>query len=201
MAVRDADGGSDPYRSRPANGRNPLVRRADRVESWCAAALVALLFAGVPTASLAVGRVAYASEMHTVRAQAAERHRVQARLTADAEVMAQTDTDGTSRAPVRWTEGNGAQRSGTAGVAPGTAKGSTVRIWVDRTGSVTTAPMPEKAAVATGWAAGFLTAGLVTAWGFGARAALRRLLDRSRYARWEHEWEAFEPQWSRRYHP
>jgi hypothetical protein len=137
--------------------------------------------------------------MRTVQSQNAERHRVEARLTADAQGTGQrSDEENVQQAPVRWTEKDGTQHSGTARVIPGADKGETVKIWVDREGTVTEAPMPSGSAVATGWLAGGLTAGAVTAGVLGTRRSARYVLDRRRYAQWDAEWELLEPLWSKR---
>lgn len=137
--------------------------------------------------------------MDTVRAQAAERHEVTARLLSNAE-GAGDGAEGTLQpAWVRWTDENGGERTGTALVKSGTAKGSTARVWLDGEGAVTDPPMSAGNATATGWLAGGMAA-LAVATGFcAARAAVRKVLDRGRYARWDAEWDLVEPQWSARF--
>ncbi|MEU6083618.1 hypothetical protein [Streptomyces sp. NPDC047108] len=189
-------GREDPYA-----GPNPLVRRSDRVQRWVGRLILLLVALGLPTAALAAGMAVHASEMRTVHAQAAERHEVTARLTTDADVVgsAQADTgDDLHHARVAWTEKDGTQRTGTARVDPDAHKGSTVRLWADRDGRVTTPPMTAASASVTGWAAGGVTAGAVVVAAIGARTGLRWMLDRHRYAQWDAEWELLEPQWSRR---
>ncbi|WKX69008.1 hypothetical protein [Streptomyces sp. XD-27] len=158
-----------------------------------------LLLVGVPVLAFAAGSAAYTSELHTARSQAAERHQVTARLTGDAggAVVSRAGED-MQKAPVRWTEKNGAVRTGVAEVPPGAEKGETVRVWVDRAGKVTDAPLPASSATATGWTAGAMTAaaGVTAVW--GTRAAVRWAFDRRRYAQWEKEWDVLEPVWSRR---
>ncbi|WP_413797161.1 hypothetical protein [Streptomyces iranensis] len=156
--------------------------------------LLFVLVIGLPTASLSAGLAAYRSEMHTVRAQAAERHRVTARLT--------TGSEGTGAArqwaQVSWTDRDGPRRTGVARVATGTPKGTIVRIWVDRQGAVTEAPVRPADAAATGWVTGCVTAGAVFAVIVNARVGLAHVLDRRRHARWGAEWDRLEPQWSGR---
>jgi hypothetical protein len=194
---QNAGGPRSPHRKRLPKRANPLCRTSDRIEAWVSGVLFAVLALGLPAASLSVGRAAYSSELRTVNAQAAERHQVDARLSADATGSGQ-GRGGFQNAPVHWTEKDGTQHSGTAHVTPGTANGATVRIWVNRDGAVTDAPMPPGSAIATGWLAGGLTAGAVTAGVFGARRGVRYTLDRRRYAQWEAEWQMLEPQWSKR---
>ncbi|MEV6316506.1 hypothetical protein [Streptomyces sp. NPDC051776] len=185
----------------PHQGPNPLVRRSDRVQAWVGRLILLLFVLGLPTAALAAGMAVHASEMRTVHAQEAERHQVTARLTSDPDVVgaAEPDTgDDLHHARVGWTEKDGTQRTGTARVPPDAHKDSTVRIWVDRGGGVTTPPMTSESAAVTAWAAGGVTAGAVVVLAIGARSGLRWVLDRHRYAQWDAEWELLEPHWSRR---
>jgi len=84
-------------------------------------------------------------------------------------------------------------------VKSGTAKGSTARVWLDREGAVTGPPMNAGNAAATGWLAGGMAALAVVTGVCAARAGVRKVLDRGRYARWDAEWDLVEPQWSARF--
>ena len=64
---------------------NPLMRPSDRFEWWFGRFLIFLLVLGLSVAAYNAGMTAYGASMHTVRAQAADRHEVTARLTADVE--------------------------------------------------------------------------------------------------------------------
>ncbi|MBU3865769.1 hypothetical protein KN815_17340 [Streptomyces sp. 4503] len=171
-----------------------MLRPCDRLQFRLSILLLFVLVIGLPTASLSAGLAAYRSEMHTVRVQAAERHQVTARLI--------TDSEGTGAArqwaQVRWADRGGPKRTGLARAARGTPNGTIVRIWVDREGTVTEAPVRPADATATGWITGCVTAGAVFAMITNARAGLAHVLDRRRYARWGAEWDRLEPQWSGR---
>jgi hypothetical protein len=178
-----------------------LRRPSDVVQSWLTAILLVFLVLGAPAAALGTGTVVYRSDLETVRTQSAERHRVAARLAVDADPGAvQSTGEGTAKVavPVRWTDEDGRERTATTAVEPGARAGTTVRIWVDREGAVTTAPMSPSNAMASAWVTGVLTACVMAAGSVAARAALVRLLDRRRYAQWEAEWELLEPRWSGR---
>ncbi|MCC2273916.1 hypothetical protein LKL35_00410 [Streptomyces sp. ET3-23] len=184
-----------PHRFR-LRAANPLRRRSDRCQSWLGTCLLLLLILAVPTIPVLVAQDVYASEMRTLHAQSAQRHRIAARVTADAQGSSAGDS--LQRAPVRWTDATGAARTGTADVPAGSAKGDRVSIWVDRAGRPAKPPMRREEALTAGWFAACLTgAGLVLVY-CGARAALVGMLNRRRYARWEAEWEAVEPRWSGR---
>jgi hypothetical protein len=159
--------------------------------------LLLVFVLGLPTAALSAGLTAYESSMRAVQSQSEQRHEVTARLASDVKGGAE---DAKRLAQVRWTDVNGLARTGTALVEPGTLKGAAVRVWVSRDGTVTDPPMSTLNATTTGWLVGAMAAGGVTAGFFAARAGIRRVLDRRRYARWDAEWDLVEPQWSARFH-
>jgi hypothetical protein len=103
------------------------------------------------------------------------------------------------RAQVRWTDDNGSVRTATTLVTSGTRQGDTVRLWVDRDSRLTGPPMSKLNATTTGWFAGGMAAIGVAAALFTARAGMRHVLDRRRYAQWDAEWDLVEPHWSARF--
>ncbi|WP_406369484.1 hypothetical protein OG788_06485 [Streptomyces sp. NBC_00647] len=193
-----------PYASGPPSrrgdhapkGANSLRRTSDRCEYWFRRILMVVLVLGLPAAAVSAGLTAYAASMRTVRAQAAERHQVTARLTTGVK----SDDDRAKRpAQVRWTDANGVVRTGAALVKPGTPKGATVRVWVTREETVTSPPASALNATTTGWMVGGMAAFGVAAGSYAAWAGIRLVLDRRRYAQWDAEWDLVEPQWSARF--
>jgi hypothetical protein len=176
---------------------NPLRRTSDRVEWWLCGVLVILLAVGLPAVSVAVGLATYTSQMRTVRAQSADRHTVTAYVTGAARTAGDTAVV-KERAPVRWTDPDGTRHTGTAAVDHGTPTGAGVRIWVDRDGSVASAPLTPGKAIGSGWSAGILAAGSVVAVLYAGRKGVERAINRRRYAQWADEWEQLEPRWSGR---
>nr|WP_309141349.1 hypothetical protein [Streptomyces composti] len=167
------------------------------MEFWLRRALLLVLVAGMPLAAVAAGTAAYEGAMHTVQVQAAERQQVRAELISGTE---DAYHGAKQQAKVRWSDQDGTVRTGTALVEADTPKGATVKIWVDRDGDVTSPPMTRTQAVTNAWFTGGLTAlGVVAATG-AAEALLRTALNRRRYAQWEAEWEAVEPEWAARFH-
>ncbi|WTX85958.1 hypothetical protein OG440_02760 [Streptomyces sp. NBC_00637] len=192
-----------PYASGPQpgcggdtfKGANSPRRPSDRIECWFRRLLMVVLVVGMPVAALGAGLTSYEASMRTVRTQAAQRHQVTARLTSDVK-----GGDWAKRAaPVRWTDGDGTVRTGTALVKPGMAEGATVRIWVTRHGTVTIAPTSTLNATTSGWLMGAMAAFGVAVGSHAARAGMSLVLDRRRYARWAAEWELVEPRWSARF--
>ncbi|MDX3451721.1 hypothetical protein PV396_07110 [Streptomyces sp. ME02-8801-2C] len=193
-----------PYASGPPSGRgdktpegaNPLRRTSDRLECWLCRVLMAVLVVGLPTAAVSAGLASYEVSMRTVRAQAADRHQVTARLTA----RVKNDDELAKRpARVRWTDADGNVHGATALVKSGTPKDATVRVWVTRDGTVTGPPVSTLNATTSGWMVGGMAAVGVAAGSYAARAGIRLVLDRRRYARWDAEWDLVEPQWSARF--
>ncbi|KES09106.1 membrane protein [Streptomyces toyocaensis] len=194
---------SSPYASGPPprgdqapEVRNPLIRTSDRVECWVRRALMVVLVVGLPLAGLLAGRAAQESSSHAARAQSAERQQVGARVLS---VTGNPGQPAKERAQVRWTDSGGEVRTATALLSPGTAEGATVRVWVDRDGTVTRAPLTERQAVTNGWFVGSVTVIGGAAGVFMTRAGTRLVLDRRRYARWDAEWELVEPRWTGRF--
>jgi hypothetical protein len=158
-----------------------------------------VLALGLPVVSLSAGLTAYELSMRVVQAQSVERREVTARLASDAEEARGGAQGAMQRAPVRWTDKDGKERTGIARVEPGTSRGATVRVWVDREGNISGPPMTADSATATGWLVGGMTAFAVAGVVFSARAGMGWVLDRRRYARWDAEWDLVEPGWSARF--
>lgn len=199
MSAQDSPYASGPHPSRrepTSKGANPLRRASDRFESWFRGFLMLLFVLGLPVAALSAGLTAYESSMRTVQAQSAERQEVTARLTSDGKGGT---VSGKQQVWVRWTDDKGTVRTATTLVKSGTPKGATVRVWVDRDGTITGPPNSELNARSTGWFVGGLAALGVAGGFFAAGAGMHHLLDRRRYAQWDAEWDLVEPLWSARF--
>ncbi len=183
---------------RSRRARNPLRRRSDIIEAWLLpAAVVAFLALG----PLVVSGAASWIHSDTVAAQHAQQswHRVSAVLLAGAPGPMMTDARADAWivwTPARWTLDGKPQR-GQVPVAAGTATGSVVPVWLDRSGRVQQPPLTtdqelERVIVSAGIMltalAVFLT---MLTW------AIRRLLDWRRLASWETAWLSVGPLWSR----
>jgi hypothetical protein len=181
-----------------------LPRRCvDRVEDVVIWMLISLSLLTVVLAAMVAAR-RYGGEMHRVDIETRERTQVQAvllepsrkLLVADdrAQVMQQIPT----LVPVRYTAPDGTARQADTLVIGGRPAGTTVPVWVDRSGMITRSPIRWLDALQHAGldAAGVLALGAVVLGGIwsGFRAWVRRLT----MARWEREWEQVEPQWSGR---
>ncbi|WP_404867390.1 hypothetical protein ACI1MP_01050 [Kitasatospora griseola] len=179
-------------RAHPGQRNNPLRRGSDRVQWWLARILLVLAIAGLP-AALAVGLAVHTAQARADRAQAADRHPVTARLAED--VPAAPDL-GTVPAAVTWTADGAAHRA-TATVDSGQDAGAPVQIWLDAHGNVVHAPAAASQATAAAWTAALITAAAVPLACALTWRGTTYVLDRSRYARWDAEWQQVEPRWTR----
>ncbi|MFF7795707.1 hypothetical protein [Streptomyces sp. NPDC007991] len=167
--------------------RNALKRRIDVVEAWIVlAGWVFALLGGVCAGLMAAGAVERAVER-----QQAESRQVAAVAVEDAPgpSPAREASDHRVWAKVRWTAPDGSTHTEQARVPPRTPAGSTIPLWVNRSGDITTPPVSGGEAwlhtTVGGGLAGVLAGGMV----LGATWVIRLALDRRRMAQWDAEWE------------
>jgi hypothetical protein len=177
--------------------RNELRRSSDRVEGVVAAALIAVFVAAVIVAAFLAAHV-YRSEQAT----SASLRRTVAVLSWPGAVT-ETPVLHQATAMATWRLSDGTARSGllTTTVAPGIfgqRAGSSVPLWLDRSGDPSAPPQG-----AGGMAVGATMAGLAIV---VASASLltfcyrlcQRGLDRRRLANWSSDWAVTGPQWTSR---
>ncbi|WP_369193914.1 Rv1733c family protein [Streptomyces djakartensis] len=177
--------------------RNPLKRRADRLEAWLLPGVWTLtVVAGVPAGT----RVCRSVEEGPA-GERAEWRPAAARLDERAPGVAARDR-GSSRADqvwaiARWTAPDGSSRTGRLRVAAGSPAGTPVTVWTDPEGrQVPRPPTASQArfrAVLTGGVAGVCAATVPLLFG----AAMGRRLERRRIDSWDAEWARFGPMWGR----
>ena len=180
--------------ARPTRPRRPR-RRSDRVAdltAWAvsAAALLVLL------ASLVIGM--QSARALTERAAAEERDRTPVTAIALDDVGLAPESGSTVLARVRWTEGDGIERTGSVEVTGPLTAGDEVTTWVTGEHRLVRAPLSQLevlfVAVATGTVVLAVGELLVLALGRLAFAGVAR----RHAADWEQEWEEVEPTWSGR---
>ena len=173
-------------------GRNPLRRNLDRAEAVAAAVLTVAFLAGVPVAAIAGQHIAYGVGARALQAQRSWRQ-APAVLLADAPVS----LFATARA--RWNAPDGTVRTGPIPAPPAARSGSTVKVWLDKSGNPTGAPslrlsqVRRQAVLAAVLAPVVLVEVLL-----GVAWMLHLALDRRRLAAWDTEWQVAEPQWTKR---
>jgi hypothetical protein len=178
--------------------RNPLRRRADRLEFAILAALFVVFLAGAPLIAMAVGGWAYAGADRVSRSENASWRPVTAVLRQGVPKAAFSPygTASFAQVPAVWTAPDGATRTGDITAVAGTAAGTRVTIWTDRSGTPTGPPLehPQVAdqAALAGTLAALGLAGTLTV----AGVLVRRAIDRRRLAAWDAAWDATGPLWS-----
>ncbi|MFJ8114188.1 hypothetical protein [Streptomyces sp. NPDC096132] len=172
---------------------NPLRRRDDIVEAWIVLAVWTAFAAGGTAAGLVTSHAAD----EVFAQQRAERQPVRAVLLNDVPRAATAVgvTSDRRTATVRWTASDGTPRTGRTLVDTGLKAGTSVTVWQDGQGRLTTAPPSSTEAAiesgALGTAAAAALAGLV----FGGGAVVRWRLDRRRIDGWGKEWDQVGPRW------
>lgn len=162
--------------------RNPLVRRADRIEAFVVLVAMFASLVAIPVAAV-VGASTYSARDRLYAREALERHRVAATVVdASAEDLEATAVE------AKWPVSAG-ERTGTLPFAGPAKPGDRVDVWVDNDGNPVVRPTPAWLAVGDG--IGMATVTLLSAVVVMATAvtAVRSRLDRARYARWDREIE------------
>jgi len=179
--------------------RNPLRRRTDRIEAVIRLATMILLLAAVPLAMITAGRQADHLALSQVHAQQVADHQVTAVLLQQAPATGVPNPYSSVQMTTvlaRWQPPGQVPRTGQVPAPVGAGPGSTVSVWLNASGTVTSAPPDHQTIVGNVLIAAFWT-GLVTILlVLGASALTRRILDRHRMRAWDAEWRATGPRWS-----
>jgi Flp pilus assembly protein TadB len=178
-------------------GSGPLKRTSDRLEAFARILLGFVLLLAIAVA-LAVATATYTQRRSEATAQAADRQRVMAELLEDASAPASGDVAYVRQASAVWTAPSGDEHQEVITVSPGARAGSTLFIWVDRSGDRTSPPMGDGDVAAPAVGHALLTYLGISVVAVGAYRFFRSLLERSRARRWGTEWEAVEPVWTAR---
>jgi hypothetical protein len=181
---------------------NPLRRGTDRAEAWIRIALVLTFLIGAPLAGWGAGRWAGSVAANAVHARLAGNHRVPATLLRDVPSGPdQQITLGLGLAKARWAGPGGSVRTGYVQAPAGSRAGSTVPVWLDRSGALTVPPSLLLGQV-RGWVLmmAVLAPVVLALLLLAVMGLLGHILERRRLAGWTHAWSAVEPQWTRRLH-
>ncbi len=169
--------------------RSPLCRPCDRLEARVGALLVLAFLLTAPLAACLAGGAAYRASAQTEQVERSERAATRAVLLANAGPVA-VGFAVVPQVPVlaRWTAPDGSPRTGPIVVTMSAPAGTEVPIWTDRAGNVVDPPREHEQTVlrasVAAMVAGFVVAMLLG----GARAGVRRAVDRRRMAGWDAEW-------------
>jgi hypothetical protein len=165
-------------------GRNQLVRRSDRLETFIVALAAIAVLVAVPFAATFGTSVKEAHSL-TYAQQAISRHETTAMALADARMHVQFNSQ-TFDVKARWSAEDGIH-IGTVSVPDVVRAGDRFDMWIGGDGNYADAPAPPNRAAteAVGWAAlSWIAVAAAVAAGVHA---LRRRLDRARYADWDRE--------------
>ena len=182
--------------------RNPMRRTTDRIQALLRAVLLVLLVLGGPVATAYAGHAVYISGSRTGRAQAAAWHRVPAVVLHVTRIASAwrhpVSPGGPAALSVRWTTPQGSSRTGEITGGPDAAPGSMMTVWIDKAGRLAHPPLPRADVVAHMIAAMAVTALALTVLLCAACRVASLVLDRYRLARWEADWLAVEPEWTKK---
>ena len=179
---------------------NPLRRRGDRLEVAARLATVLLILTAVPLAVIGVGRTVDHSVIRQAQAERASDRQVSAVLTQAAPAQGTPDPYSdvqTAWVHARWTAPDGTVHTGQLLALAGARKGSTARIWISASGSLTSPPATHGDIVSDVFIASAATGLILLVVLMGLGGLARRLLDRRRMSAWDSEWRAVEPLWTR----
>ena len=175
--------------------RNPLRRCVDRVEAAVVAGLIAVFLLSAPVLAAAAGHGIGSAGMREQRAEMAWRL-VPATVQGSPHGQIPSGPAATVWMPARWTAPNGQVRRGLIPVTPGDAADGSVRMWVDRSGSLTGPPLRHSQVQAYIAMAEWLTALMLGLLLCLVGVAGRVLLGRRRLADWNKAWREVEPRWT-----
>lgn len=180
-------------------GSGPLVRGTDRLQLLSRAVALLATLVAIPVALC----FAAGSRTHLEAVAAAQ---LRDRLQVDAVVLQDAptrhpDMDGGEDALpefVRgsWSTPGGVPREGLVPVATGTRAGAVERIWINREGTPTTAPMDGEAVAKTAETTGMGAFLGISCAAWGLHTVVRWSLDAHRARQWAAGWVAVEPIWS-----
>ncbi|POM24236.1 hypothetical protein BTM25_28640 [Actinomadura rubteroloni] len=168
--------------------RSPLLRHIDRVQQYCAAALLLFALVIVPATALWLGGWAYVAGRDAERAERAGRTRVPVTVTATGGLGTTGDRYVHETVQGVWTGPDGQRRTGTLPAWKDAEVGERRLVWMDRDGMPTVRPRPHSRTVTDAAYAG-VVGGLGAVVPFGlVYWTLRTRCDRVRYRLWEADW-------------
>ena len=165
-----------------ALGRNPVVRRSDRIEALAILTVLVLGILAIPFAAHVEDQT-YRSHVHLAAEQSQTRHPVQA-VVLEGSTGMPTDFDAPVSVRVQWHEG--ARMRTEEIVSPGVvATGAPLTVWLDTAGRVVAAPLTPTdvriSAISVGWTVWVM----ITIAGALAAVGVRLRLDRHRAGAWD----------------
>ncbi|BBY20244.1 Rv1733c family protein [Mycobacterium stomatepiae] len=161
-------------------GRNPLLRRTDRIEALVTVIAFAVSVLAIPLAGVAAG-VTYGVRNQVYVQEAHERHAVMATVTG-----ATADGSGITVVQAKWPALHG-ERRGSVEVAHAAKVGDHTTIWVDKGGDPVAPPTSTWQAVGDAFVTALAILLLIGIAVASLAISVRSRLDRARDAQWDHE--------------
>ena len=179
--------------------RNPLRRGTDRVEAWIRIALVLAFLIAAPLAIWGTARWAGSVAPSAAHAQQAGEHRVPVTLLQGVPSGSESFTVVSfGWVKARWAGPGGAVRTGYVEAPAGSRAGSTVQVWLDRSGQPTEPPWPRDQVRSWTLMIAVLTPVVLALVLLAVMGIIGHILQRQRLAGWQRAWSAVGPQWTRR---
>lgn len=178
--------------------RNPLRRRADRIEAFIFGGLIVAAVAGTPVVAVTTSHWAHAAAARAARDERDSSYETRAVvLTAPDSPVSGYSVNGMDAAWARWTTRDGHSRTGQVTVPSGSPKDSAVVIWTDGAGNATYPP-PTPAEVADQATFATVVASVATVLACLIAALTTRLVvNRRRMTAWDADWAVKAPIWTR----
>jgi hypothetical protein len=161
-------------------GRNPLIRRADRIEALVTLVALVVSLVAIPVTGVAAA-MTYGARDRLYAQEAHERHAVLATVTDIG-----SSRSGTTVVQARWPAAGG-ERTGPLELSTSAKVGDRTEIWVDNAGNPVAQPTPTWQAVGDAVATAEATLLMVGIGMTSLVAGVRSRLDRARDAQWERE--------------
>jgi hypothetical protein len=177
--------------------RNPLRRACDRVETFLLAGLFVAAVVAAPFAAQAASHAAYAGATRVQQAQQAARHQVPAVLTQSADPTAGGYLGVLIPVQATWRSVTGVKHAGQVMATAGSAKGSTVIVWTDAAGNLTSPPLRPSQVSGQRYMAALGAVVGVGAVYLCASVIVRHVLNRRRMAAWAADWAVTARAWNR----
>jgi hypothetical protein len=179
--------------------RNPLRRRTDRIEAVIRLVTLSLLLVAAPMAAVIAGLQADHLALRQVHVQQMADHQVTAVLLQQAQPTGIPDPYTSVQMTLvlaRWQPSVGPTRTGQVQAPAGARADSTVAVWIDASGAITSPPPDHREIVGDVCITAVVTGLVASLLMLGSGALARRVLDRRRLRAWDAEWRATGPRWS-----
>lgn len=180
--------------------RNPLRRTSDRAAAAVVALTLVAFLVGAPLVTLFAAHWAGTAAARLQKAQWSSFRQVPAVLLTTSHHAVRLDSEGLPQPEMRarWVAPDGQVQTGLVPVPAGALAGHTVRVWVDRTGQLTSPPLRDYQVVGQVVFAAVVSPVALAGFLLTAAAVAIHRLNRRRLAAWAADWQVTAPRWTSR---